>query len=740
MSEIFGIWALLYWAAQFSVVPIRPGTKAPAIKSWQAYAGSLPSEANRAKWVADFANYGIGILLGWLILADQYLNALDVDDDRLVPVVELLLFGNRKARRAIKSAKKGKKGMTIFVRSPKGDGLKSVTFKGKNGLGNIDFLAGGRQTVLPPTVHPDLGQSYAWDGEELLKVDLNDLPVYGMDQHTILKTVVSSEHTLAIVEGVSTHEPALKLAQELVRGGASDDLITDLITVLLPRDYRGDTIKELPSILEWVRSNSTLPATNDGTLADKAVAIVMQAGFDLFNDGEGNAYATVPAEADGKLSYPLASGAFSSVVRHRYYLATGKALPTNSLNEAIALLTAIALHDRPTLHVFRRVGGNDSGVEIDLGTATGSVVRVEPSGWRILSAPSVRFIRPSGFSRLPEPSKGGALHQLHQLLGLDETTFLSVAGFLLNALKPSGPYLALLIEGEQGSGKSFFAQVIKTLIDPNVVLRLSMPEKVQDLMIQANEYRLPTFDNASSIKADMSDALCTIATGGGIAVRRLYTNGDLHVMSFARPFIINGISGYAHRPDLMERAIPIRLKPMPDGSRRTEADMLADFERLMPGILGVLYDGVVAALANFATTPAPTNIRMADAAKWITAGEVGLGLEAGSVLSAISAAQDDLIIERVMDDQLVIKIRGMLSRSSTPDRWEGTVGALFVDIGGGEERNLPRSPSALSKQLDRLRPAMAKAGISVEFAAHTRAGRKLTISLDPDLVVRRQPF
>jgi hypothetical protein len=740
MSESFGTIGPLYWGAGFSAVPIKPGTKAPAILKWEAFAGSLPGEENRANWLRNFTDYGIGVLLGFLILGDQYLNALDIDDDRWVTVVEALLFGNRAVRRAVKSAKRGRRGQTIFVRTPKPDRLKSTAIKGAEGLGNIDFLAGGRQTVLPPTVHPDTGQPYVWVGEELLKVNLTDLPIYGMDQHKILKAVVGSEHALSIMEGAATHEPALKLAQQLVRAGAADEVIIDLVTALLPQDYNGDTIKELPSILEWARDHATLSHGSDGTLADKAVAIVMQAGFDLFNDGEGNAYATVPAEADGKLSYPLSSGAFSSVVRHRYYLATGRALPTNSLNEAIALLTAIALHDRPTLHVFRRVGGSDSGVEIDLGTATGSVVRVEPSGWRVLSAPSLRFIRPSGFGRLPEPTAGADLRHLKELLNLDESTFLSVAGFLLNALKPTGPYLALLVEGEQGSGKSFFAQVMKMAIDPNVVLRLSMPEKVQDLMIQANEYRLPTFDNASSIKPDMSDALCTIATGGGIAVRRLFTNGDLHVMSFARPFIINGISGYANRPDLMERAIPIRLRPMPEGTRRTEAEMLAEFERLLPSALGVLYNGVAAALGNFASTPAPTNIRMADAARWIAAGETGLGLEAGSILGAISAAQDDLIIERVMDDQLVIKIRGVLSRSSTPDRWEGTVGALFVDIGGGEDRSVPRSPSALSKQLDRLRPAMAKAGISVDFAAHTRNGRKLTITLDPDLVVRRQPF
>ncbi|PHJ50580.1 hypothetical protein VF02_38125, partial [Nostoc linckia z1] len=83
MSGDFTSIAPNYWAAGLSVVPIKPGTKNAAVMNWPAYAGSLPSEVNRANWLRSFAGYGIGVLLGFLILEDQYLNAVDVDDDRL---------------------------------------------------------------------------------------------------------------------------------------------------------------------------------------------------------------------------------------------------------------------------------------------------------------------------------------------------------------------------------------------------------------------------------------------------------------------------------------------------------------------------------------------------------------------------------------------------------------------------------------------------------------------------------
>src|SRR3954467_2225263 len=101
-------------------------------------------------------------------------------------------------------------------------------------------------------------------------------------------------------------------------------------------------------------------------------------------------------------------------------------------------------------------------------------------------------------------------------------------------------------------------------------------------MIEAKEFWLLSFDNASGMKAEMSDTLCSLATGGGIAVRRLYTDDELHVLNYMRPFMINGISGCVTRPDLMERAIPIKLPPISEGGRKTEAELREEFDAMLP--------------------------------------------------------------------------------------------------------------------------------------------------------------
>ncbi len=90
------------------------------------------------------------------------------------------------------------------------------------------------------------------------------------------------------------------------------------------------------------------------------------------------------------------------------------------------------------------------------------------------------------------------------------------------------------MEGEQGSGKSLLCTIIKKIIDPSSVEKMRLPDSEQNLMIQAKDYYLLVFDNASGMKADISDALCTLSTGGGMAVRKLYTDAERQVFNQIR--------------------------------------------------------------------------------------------------------------------------------------------------------------------------------------------------------------
>ena len=71
---------------------------------------------------------------------------------------------------------------------------------------------------------------------------------------------------------------------------------------------------------------------------------------------------------------------------------------------------------------------------------------------------------------------------------------------------------------------------------------------------------------------------CRLATGGGFAVRQLYTDQDEVLFDAARPVILNGIEDIVTRPDLADRAILLMLEPIPEERRRPKQELWAAFE------------------------------------------------------------------------------------------------------------------------------------------------------------------
>lgn len=98
--------------------------------------------------------------------------------------------------------------------------------------------------------------------------------------------------------------------------------------------------------------------------------------------------------------------------------------------------------------------------------------------------------------------------------------------WLFGCFHPRGPYPILILTGEQGSAKSTTARVLRSLIDPANPIARSAPYSEQDLVIAAKHNHVMAFDNLSTIKPAMADALCRIATGGGFGTRKLHSDSD----------------------------------------------------------------------------------------------------------------------------------------------------------------------------------------------------------------------
>jgi len=336
MSYPFEKYTSDYWERGLSSIPIEPGTKQPArgIKNWTGYCDNVPKPETRAEWLRTHRTCGIGLCLGTLVTPEFRLGAVDVDDNSLVQVVKSVLGD-------CQSAKRGKKGITYFVRVPKSSRVKSCKIANHANTGVIDVLIGGRMTVLPPTIHPETGSPYVWIGSTLLDTDIGALPILDDQKFALLKLVIGSEEVSILATGEATHEAGLRLVAKFVRHGSDDATITNLFQGLLPTGYKGNSLDELPEWINSAREKGFDEPTTEKQIrsaADRLCGYFDRSGATLFHDEAKRGYMSVPFGTDGIRHIALHSSEGRMWLTKLIFDAEGKALSTRALDEAVNLL------------------------------------------------------------------------------------------------------------------------------------------------------------------------------------------------------------------------------------------------------------------------------------------------------------------------------------------------------------------------------------------------------------------
>lgn len=548
-----------------------------------------------------------------------------------------------------------------------------------------------------------------------------------------MQTCFESEHYPRYFDGKDTHDSSNRFVAQIIAYTKDRDFIEQLILSGLPENYNGNSLRELNGSIKGALENGYDERNNDdnknASKSDILLRMLDCEDVEFFHDEYDRGYISIGRDGKGRQNLPLNSSAAQSWFKGLFYKKKGRVISSQACKDAVEVLIARAIHDCKQKSVFLRVAPHEKSLIVNLADDDGNVVVIDKNGYRITKDSPVVFIKSSGMGALPEPKSGGDLREFKKLLGLSDINFCRVLAFIIGCLKPDGPYLFLLVEGEQGSGKSFLCLLLKMLIDPSNAAKLRMPDSERDLMIHAKQNHLLLFDNLSGMKGDLSDALCSLSTGGGFATRKLYTDDEQQIFNESRPYILNGITSIATRPDLLERSVSINLPAMPENQRKTEGEILRQFYELRPKILGKLFDIVACAIRRFDEVKTPTTIRMADAAKWLIAAEPETGFAEGVILHALESSQNDAMIERMANDSL----SEALIRVITDGPYNGTIGLLYERLKQTNptyDRFFPSSPSHLSKTLARMRPAFNKIGIKIEFGTKTRNGKNIFVWLE----------
>jgi len=479
------------------------------------------------------------------------------------------------------------------------------------------------------------------------------------------------------------------------------------------------------------------------TQADILIELAQSA--ELFHAPDGTGFADLDINGHRE-TWPIRAKGFRRWLARRFFEATGGAPSSEALQSALNVIEAKAHFDAPERTVHVRIGGLDGRLYLDLGDETWRAVEIDATGWRVIDNPPVRFRRAAGMQALPAPIAGGSVEALRSFLNVrSDADFVLVIAWALACLRNRGPYPVIVLSGEQGSAKSTFSAILRALLDPNTAPLRALPREDRDLFIAASNGHVLAFDNVSGLPAWISDTLCRLATGGGFAVRQLYSDQDEVLFDAARPVILNGIEDIVTRPDLADRALFLTLEPIPEERRRPEQELWAAFEAERPRILGALLDAAAKGLAMLPQTRLDKLPRMADFALWATACETALW-PAGTFWSAYCGNREEAV-EGVIDaDPIAAAVRTLMAART---EWTGTASELLgalAEVAGerlAKSKTWPDSPRALAGRLRRAATFLRKVGIEIGFEregrARTRIIRITTGSSSAPETTRAQP-
>lgn len=212
MPSPFQISAPLLRANGYSVVPLAPRAKNPIPEEWQKFGVKPADEETFQRWMKWSAN-NVGVCLG--VASNLVAVDYDHDVDGLHEKIKSMLPESP-------IAKMGEKGETRFYQF---NGQKSVGYS-KSGKRVIDILSQGRQTVVPPSIHPS-GKTYRWLTEKTLEnTPATELP------HISLQTIYD-------IGAIFKPEPYVPAKQDfpILYDDANEEQVAQALSFIPPDDY-----------------------------------------------------------------------------------------------------------------------------------------------------------------------------------------------------------------------------------------------------------------------------------------------------------------------------------------------------------------------------------------------------------------------------------------------------------------------------------------------------------------------
>lgn len=342
---------------------------------------------------------------------------------------------------------------------------------------------------------------------------------------------------------------------------------------------------------------------------------------EVFTSAENRPYAYIPCPGNvlNLQAVPLRSAAFRNwfFAEHLSHVTYVPSPPAFRAILDLLESNAFRAEDRLGWPVHRRVGSLRTGdgpgtLFLDLANPCGDIVEITAGGWKLQSESSVPF-EPSAAARpipTPEQSPGDPLAPLETLrscLNISSEGWRRCLAWLLAALQPDGPHPVLILQGPSGSGKSFAARVLRTLVDPATAPLAATPTSAREVAGLARRHWVVALDHISRLSPNVADALGRLGSGLGHSFyEELRGRGAQPVeVNYRRPVILTVAGEFICPENIASHALTVDFPAIPPDRRRTETDLRDVVNPAFSSIVGALLTLLSAGLRTPSTFPGP---------------------------------------------------------------------------------------------------------------------------------------
>ena len=492
-----------------------------------------------------------------------------------------------------------------------------------------------------------------------------------------------------------------------------------------------------------------------GGQVDAIIQVAKENCQEIFNDEYRVAHAAVTINEHLEI-LPIAGTRFKhwlrKIIKQEYHVAVRDTL----LDEVAFNLISDAAFDGQTRNLslrFASAPDDNLGLKLrwyyDLTNDEYEFIEITPDSWKV-KRNEILFRRIEHQQPQDYPNNSGdyppdIFDRFMKLLNVEQSKRLILKCYIISLFIPGLPKAILMIHGEQGSAKSMLQELIKMLVDPDILKTLSFPKDTAELVQQLSHNALVYYDNLSKIPVWISDLLCRATTGSGFSKRRVYTADDDVVYALMRNIGFNGINLAASKPDLLDRGLILQTEMIPKGDRKRMRKIWNEFNTLKPQLLAYILDTLVKVLAWKRENPSVELLkelpRMADWAEWCEVISRCMGEEDNAFINAYTQNIELQTEEIIAGSDLASVIV-----AHTED-FDGTSTELlaklnlYADSNGVDRNNRywPKTASSLSYHLHLLQRTLRDVGIEVGEYRDTstkNSTRKITIRITPSDAVR----